>query len=694
MPELTQTHRFLSFHSSLGEDVLVIERFKGEDALGRLFDYRVLALAADDTFDFDDLVGTSACVAMERASGKGEKLRHFHGIVSQVNHTGYNLHGRGRYEITLVPWLWLLTRTSDCRIFQNLTVPEIIRKVFAGIKGATHRFELSGTYPTREYCVQYRETDFNFVQRLMEHEGIYYFWEHKEGAHTMVLCDNMASHKPSPGFAEIRYRAHGSGIQNDVQIHDWQVRRSVTPGKFTLNSFDFKTPNPSSNTRLLSRSDRSHRHQQGDHEIYDNPGDYIDRADGERVAAIRREELQCQSHMVTCRTNARGLSCGGRFKAMEVPRKDQNKEHLITATTFEASAGNYDSATGTGADTYECTLSGIPASGVFRSARNALPNKVEGPQTAIVCGPAGEEVWVDPYGRVKVQFLWDREGKFDAGSSCWIRVSQAWAGKSFGGMAVPRIGQEVIVDFLEGNPDRPIITGRVYNGASMPHASNAGRDGKPGNVPPPDLSKAPMMTSFKSNSFGGSGGYNEITMNDTGGAEGLFFKAQKDEIHKVGNDREDDVGNDEKRKVGNNRSEEIGVDATEVVGNAKVIDVGNTLLIKAGTSITLQCGASTIHMNQAGFISITGTVITTAAAVNASMVAPLTEIVGAAMLAEAGGLIKIYGGTTHVGASGMTKVSGNTVFSDAKADHVTSGAKVASVASGENIVQGATVKLN
>ncbi len=688
MPDLTQKQRFLSFRSMLGEDVLVIERLRGEEALGRLYDYKVLALAQKDTFDLDSLVGTPASVTMETAARSGGKHRHFHGVVSQVNHIGYDPHGRGRYEITLVPWLWLLTRTSDCRIFQNLTVPEIIKKVFSDLSGATYRLDLRGSYPAREYCVQYRETDFNFVQRLMEHEGIYYFWEHTEGGHTMVLCDKMASHKAVPGFAEIRYRALASGIQEEFQIFDWQIRRTVTPGAFALNSFDFKTPKPSSNTRLLSRSDLKHKHAQGSYEVYDNPGDFVNRADGERLAAIRREEIQCQSHTVTCQTNARGLFCGSKFKAKEVPRKDQNREHLITAAVFTASSGNFGSGTGTGADTYEATLFGIPSNGVFRAARAALPQRVEGPQTAIVCGPAGEEIYVDKYGRVKVQFLWDREGRFDAGSSCWVRVSQAWAGIGFGGMAIPRIGQEVIVDFLEGDPDRPIITGRVYNGSNMPHSSNAGRDGKPGNTPPADLTQAAMMTSFKSNSLGGSGGYNEITMNDKGGAETLFFKAQKDEIHKVGNNREDQVGNNEKRKVGVNRTRDVGNNETVTVGTNRSMTVGanHSETIGANQFITVGSNkAETVAIASAETVGAVkalsvgaGFQTTVGASMNTSVALTQTEQVGlmkhtivgkryviqvgaASITLESSGKISIKGSQIDISASGPVKINGSVV---------------------------------
>jgi type VI secretion system secreted protein VgrG len=302
-------------------------------------------------------------------------------------------------------------------------------------------------------------------------------------------------------------------------------------------------------------------------------------------------------------------------------------------------------------------------------------------------GEKGKEVDPDDYGRVKVQFHWDRYGKMDENSSCWVRVSQPWAGKGYGCMNIPRIGQEVVVEFIEGDPDRPLINGRLYHAENMPHASNAGRDGKKGNQKPKGLSGAGQMTSFKSNSLGGSGGHNEITMNDEGGKEGLFFKAQKDEIHNVGNDREDTVGNNETRKVkvdqslevGNNQTEKIGVNANETVGVAKVIEVGTTFMLKAGTSITLQCGASTIHMNQAGVITISGMMISIAGAINCNMAAPITNIVGACLLTNSGLINASTGLVSHFGGGTYTHISGSTVEN---------------LASGDNIVKGATVKVN
>jgi type VI secretion system secreted protein VgrG len=312
---------------------------------------------------------------------------------------------------------------------------------------------------------------------------------------------------------------------------------------------------------------------------------------------------------------------------------------------------------------YECSFECIPADVTFRPQRLTPWPMVRGVQTAIVVGPKGEEIYTDEHGRIKVQFYWDRQGGRDERSSCWIRVSQPWAGGGFGGLALPRVGQEVIVDFLEGDPDRPIVTGRVYNAEQMG---------------PQDLPAKKMRTSIRSNTYPGGGGFNEITMDDSKGTEHFYEKAQYDKTVEIGNNRNTSVGVDSVEVVGNN--------VAEVVGNNKSTDVTNaynetcdTYLLNAKTSITLQCGASRIHMNQAGFISITGNVISIAAAVNSSMVAPLTEVVGAVMLTEVGGVVLVEGGVTHVRGEALATLKGG---------------KVNVIAKGDNIVQGSTVKIN
>ena len=430
--------------------------------------------------------------------------------------------------------------------------------------------------------------------------------------------------------------------------------------------------------------------------MFDYPGTYQKHDEGEHYARIRIEEIQCRHEIQHGEADARGLCAGRIFKLQKFRRKDQNQDYLIVSTTHNIQSEFYESAGGSLADpVYRCSFTLVPSSVQYR-AESATPKpRVQGPQTAVVVGPHGQEIYVDDHGRVKVQFFWDRYGKNDENSSCWLRVSQPWAGKGYGGMNIPRICCEVIVDFLEGDPDRPIITGRVYNAGTMPHASNAGRDGKPGNNKPSGIGQAAMTTSFKSNSTPGGGGSNEITMNDAAGSEGLFLKAQKDEIHNVGNDQENTIGNnrstqvgvDSAEKVGNNRTTEVGANSTEKIGSntvlevganaqetvgaAKVVNVGTSLLVTAGTSITFRCGASTIHMNQAGVISISGTMLNISGSVLCSIAAPIINTAGLIVTSEAaanfmiGGISLVSGGAlTHIkSAGGLDVVGKDTVIS-------------------------------
>ncbi len=585
MASPTQSQRALKLTTALGDEVLLIEKIFGEEALGQPFQYTVTAVSEGDDFSFDDLLGTVAMVELDQKQSAGTP-RFFHGVVSQISHAGYSPAGHSRYELLLVPWLDLARRSSGCKIFQQMTVPEILEDVFGKYSG-TYELKLSESYPTRDYCVQYRESDFNFVQRLMEHEGIYYYWEHTQGGYQMILCDSMSTHESVSGYEEVIYRAHDSGVQEENVLTSWSVRHLVTPGVYVMNSYNFESPAPSPNTKLLSKDDKPHSHAQGDWEVYDNPVDYGELSDGERLARIRREEAQVDTKSVVVQTNARGLFPGSVFTPLEVPREDQSgKKYLITAHSFSAEAGLYGVGSGSAGDTYQVTLSAIPVEGcIYRSRRIAIKPTVQGVQTALVSGPAGEEIFVDEYGRVKVQFHWDREGSYDDGTSCWIRVSQVWAGGGWGGMAIPRIGQEVIVDFIEGNPDSPIITGRVYNGEStVPYSL------------PADMTK----TTIKSNSSKGGGGSNELRFEDKKGSEEVYIHAEKDQNNIVKNNETTQVGNDRTENIGNDETITIGNDRTETVGNNENVSIGNNQVLTVGNSRTKQVGVGGEHVVIAG----------------------------------------------------------------------------------------------
>jgi type VI secretion system secreted protein VgrG len=627
----TQVHRPAAILTTLPTDTLLLRGFTGEEQLSRPFRYLVDLSSKDPAIDFDSVVGQPACIRLELA---GREPRHFHGIVSRFVQIPGEV-DEVRYQAEIVPWLWLLTRTADCRIHQEQTVIEIVEDVFRRFGFTDYRLRLSRRYRKREYCVQYRETAFDFVSRLLESEGITYFFEHAEQEHLLVLSDSPAGHGPFPGYDTVRWHPAGATTPVPETIRRWVYEKQLQPSTYVHTEYNFTKPRAD-----LKAAARFPGAVPGhEWEVFDYPGEYEHLDDGETYANLRAEEFGAAQDVYQGEGDVRGLATGHTFELTDHPRRDQNQSYLITGLQLKFDQAAYLSGARDAEATFECAFSCLPAQRPFRPRRITRKPVVHGEQTAVVVGAAGKEIEVDDYARVKVHFFWDRHNRHDESASCWLRVSQPWAGKGYGSMNVPRVGVEVIVSFLEGDPDRPIITGRVYNKATMPHASNAGRDGKPGNAKPSGIAQAAAMTSFKSESTPGGGGSNEITMNDTAGAEGLFIKAQRDEVHDVGHDCEEKVANNLTTKIGNNSTIDVGCNAQETVGVAKVVQVGDTLVLRAGTSITLQCGASTLHMNQAGFITLSGTVISTAAAINASITAPVVTLTGAMALSISGALV-------------------------------------------------------
>jgi type VI secretion system secreted protein VgrG len=357
----------------------------------------------------------------------------------------------------------MLTRTTNCRIFQEKTVPEILKEVFARHSVSDVAFELTESYTPWPYCVQYRETDFSFVSRLMEDEGIYYYFRHSEGRHTLVLADSYSSHAPSPD-PELPFIDVERFVRNERKhVSQWSVQRELQPGKYALADYDFEKPRVS----LHVKSGFKREHALAEYEIYDYPGDYRKRGDGETSARTRVEELQAKFERVQGVTNSRALATGHLFTLTHHPREDQNTEYLVVSAEYEIKATEFE-ANNEEAASYHCTFSGLRSKQPFRPERSTPKPIVNGPQTAVVVGPSGEDIHTDAFGRVRVHFHWDRYDQWDDKSSCWIRVSQNWGGKGWGGMFIPHVGQEVIVEFLEGDPDSPLVTGRVYNADNMP----------------------------------------------------------------------------------------------------------------------------------------------------------------------------------------------------------------------------------
>ncbi|MGE8411277.1 MAG: type VI secretion system Vgr family protein [Pseudomonas sp.] len=584
---ITQNTRLVHVDSPLGEDVLLLQGMEGSEELGRLFHYELDLTSEDRAIRFDQLLGKPMSLGLELPSGG---KRYFHGIACSCR----QLTGHGQfagYRVSLRPWLWLLTRTSDCRIFQNKTVPDIIKQVFRDLGFSDFEDSLSASYREWEYCVQYRETSFDFVSRLMEQEGIYYYFRHEKDRHVLVLADAYGAHGTAPDYASVPFYPPDQQMRERDHFYDWQLAREVQSGSLALNDYDFLRPRAS----LEVRSSVPRNHSNGDHPLYDYPGEYLQSSDGEHYARTRIEAIHSQFERVQLRGRARGLGAGHLFKLTGYDRADQNREYLVVVARYQIRQEAYESGQADLAEPFLSELDCMDASQAFRPLPLTPMPIVRGPQTAVVVGPDGEEIWTDQYGRVKVHFHWDRHDQSNENSSCWIRVSQAWAGKNWGAIQLPRIGQEVIVSFLEGDPDRPIITGRVYNAEqAVPYKlpANATQSG----------------VKSRSSKEGSSANFNEIRMEDKKGAEQLFIHAEKnqdievenDETHWVGHDRSKTIDNDETVRVKHDRSERvdnhesisIGVNRSEEVGNNEKITIGVNRTERVGSNETITIGAN------------------------------------------------------------------------------------------------------
>ncbi len=641
----TQEHRSFDLKTPLGKDVLLVRQMSGTEALSEPYQWDLDLLSEKGDINAEDLLGQKVSLGFTMANGK---KRYFHGYVTEFSQGGW-LQRYYRYHATVRPWYWLLTRTADCRIFQEMTVPQIFEKVVQQYGFTDYELRLSGTYQSREYCVQYRESDFNFLSRLLEHEGIYFFFEHAETKHTLVLVDDPGQHKTFDGYETVPYYAPGGkdALRQRDHLESWSYTKVVQPGSFATTDYDFEKPRKS----LASSSTISRSHQQSTFEVFDYPGalSQLEPGQSDATSKVRIQELQAGYMVANGHGNAAGLAAGWKFTLDKFPRKDLNIAYVVIRANYSLSTDVYESGASHEASTFEVWIDAIDASTPFRAPRLTGKPIIHGAQTAMVVGPAGEEIYTDKYGRVKVQFPWDRYGKQDEQSSCWIRVAQLWAGKGWGMIQVPRIGQEVMVTFLEGDPDRPIITGRVYNGDSMPPYGL------------PDNATQSGMKS-RSSKGGGDANFNEIRFEDLKGSEQLYIHAEKnqdgvvenDQTHLVGHDRtktvnhdeQTQIGNDRTEKVGNNESITIGVSRTEKVGVDEQIAIGanRTESVGANESVAITANRSiTVGANETATVALLRThnvgineMINVGVAQEVNVGAAQTVTVGAAQITSVG----------------------------------------------------------
>jgi type VI secretion system secreted protein VgrG len=662
---------------------LKVLRFEGKECFSEPFHFHLEVLMEEVEPDFEAILGKSAMLTIEGDEG----TRYICGIVSKFEQSSEPTR-LTQYKAELVPKIWLLGLRQKSRIFQEMSVPNIIKKVLtdAGIPSGEFQLKLKANYQDREYCVQYRESDLAFISRLMEEEGIYYWFQHSENKHVLIMGDASSAHTKIDGDSKLFFQS-ATGQEPDIEhIFKFQYAQAVRPGEVVLRDFDFKKPKLDLTAKKAADRDTSL-------EIYDCPGEYTLPSVGATLSEIRLQELQTSRKVGNGKSNCRRLLPGFKFTLADHARPDLNREYLLTRVLhFGTQLQALKEAAGTAtANEYRAEFGCIPSNIQFRPARVTPRPLLAGSQTAIVTGPKGEEIYPDEHGRIKVQFHWDREGKRDEKSSCWIRVSQTWAGPSWGAISIPRIGQEVIVQFLEGNPDLPIITGTVYNGD---------------NRPPFGLPGGKSQAGFKSNSTLGGGGYNEFIMDDTKGKELIRVHGQFDKDTTIEHDLREHVLNDRSRDVTNNEAIKIGVDQTYSIGSNQSGTVGKDKTIKVGSNHTESIGASksmTVGANHRESIgsnmtitvgsNLTETVAinyaeTVGAAMELTIGAAMTHTVGAALVQSVGASKSVNIGvnyTKNVGSNSSESVGGNRSSSVGKDDSL-SVAKKLSVDAGDQII--------
>jgi type VI secretion system secreted protein VgrG len=646
---LTQAQRLIVLDTPLDPDLLLISSFTASEAISSLFRYEIEMVAERSkaaAVKVKDLIGERFTVHLSLSSDyEGSPRRHFNGIVSRFTQ-GHADRRFVHYRAEVVPWLWLMTVTHDCRIFQDLSTLDIVKQLFDELKGkfpelVAYRDATAKSYTKLDYCVQYRESAFNFISRLLEQDGIFYFFEHDKDKHTLVLADAPSVHKPCPNQPTAEYVPEGGWGEFDNPVTSLEVKNELRPGKYTLRDFHMQMP---SKTLEVLEPTKIDVDGNANLEVYDYPGEYARRfnkkerqgevePEATKLVKLRMEEEETPYAEVHGSSLCRGFTPGFGFKLTGHFDRAVNAKYVLTSVEHVAVQSPWYIGEETDKDTdepYHNTFACIPDDVPFRPPRKTPKPVVPGTQTAIVVGPSGQEIYTDEFSRIKVQFHWDRKGKKDDKSSCWIRVSQPWAGQGWGSIAVPRIGQEVVVDFLEGDPDQPIVMGKVYNQELMP---------------PYPLPKQDMVSGLKSNSTPGGGGYNEMIMDDTKGKELIRIHAQYDEDTTVEHDDRQTIHNNRTIQVDGTHTETIVKDTTIKITQGKLVHQVNigtadyyvkdqvhevfdatqtttvkqaiviestdaTILVDAKTSITLHTGASRMVMNQDGTIRIDGKNIT------------------------------------------------------------------------------------
>ncbi len=580
MTAYIQDNLKLKITTPLGPNKLLLRSFRGDERISGLFQFTLEMVSEDNSIDFDAIIRKPVTITLSLGNDVEHNLN---GIVSRFVQEETNLR-LTRYFADINPWLWLLTKTSDCRIFQNKSTPEILEAIFSDLGFTDFRNDLKGTYAKREYCVQYNETTFNFVSRLMEEEGIFYHFEHAADKHTLVLGDDADAHKTCPGLegTPVHFRQSLLDHTQDLAITRCLVEEQVVSGSFAHDDYNFETPN--TDLKVESKS------QTPKFRVYEYPGGFLKKDVGEKRADLRLDALEQPQKVIRGDGFVRAFVSGHKFELKDHYRADVNQTYVLQSVSHAATQESYTNS-----------FAAFPADTPFRPPRLTAKPRIAGTQTAIVVGKAGEEIWTDKYGRVKVQFHWDQLGKKDENSSCWIRVDYGWAGKKWGGIFLPRIGQEVIVSYLEGDPDCPLITGAVYNSEQ---------------VVPYTLPDEQTKSTVKTNSSKGGNGFNEIRFEDKKDSEEIYFHAQKDQNIVVQNDRTKKIKHNETNTIEGTRESTITGDETntnkanftqKITGNYELKVTGN-LTIEATGNVTIK-GTAGVNIESPAITVVKGSLV-------------------------------------------------------------------------------------
>ena len=673
---LVQEDRWITLETPLGENAFIATEARGTEGISSLFEFTVNALSTRASIDPKDILGKNVTLSLARPGGQ---RRYVNGIVTAFSAGAFTRSEYRLYTLVISPGLWLLQRTSDYKVFQEKTVVAIAEQLLADSE-VTFEKKLSASYETCEYRVQFGETDFDFLQRILAEEGIFYFFKHENGSHKLVLADNASAY---PDCGQDRVQYHQAQEEAVDSIHAFDTGASLTDATWHIEDYDFEKPaNPIEGERKTNQQPASAKKW----EHFRFPGSSLKADSLKRFATAAIDAAEAGFETATGGGTCASFVSGHAFTLKDHPVDAENRRLVLTEVRHEAiDRAHFTTRPGMeGRPYYRNGFTCMPATRIARNPLPTLKPLVQGPQTAIVVGPSGDEIHTDKYGRIRIQFHWDRYGKKDEKSSCFVRVAQSLAGSNWGSVFVPRVGMEVVVQFLDGDPDRPLVTGAVYNADNMPPWAL-----------PANMTKSGLLT--RSSKSGQTANANELSFEDKKGEEKIAFHAEKDFLREVENDDTLTVGHDQKRTIKNDRTTEItegnetltikkGNRTEKIETGNETLDIdkgnravtlaagGDTLTLKQGDravtltvgndsltldkgnqttkasagkitleamqGITLKCGSSTVEITQAG-ITIKGVTVSVEGSAKSEVKGPIVNVAGDGMAIVKGGMVKI-----------------------------------------------------